>query len=279
MRFEWLHRDIPLLVTGGEAHVAAEDVLGDVSDGDVRERIANLEPGTEAADTALRISSYVRSHYLTKPSFITRILDALLPAVDAPVGRAVDVGCGVGGFALAIAHRYGAEVIGIETEPLALRWALAATRGPFEVPLRRSARHVDVVTVSPPGPPPAGRVRFMCADAAHPPLPAEHFDLALLINVLDSTAHPSAVLAQASALVRPGGHLLLAQPDAWSPRSTAPDHWLADGDEEWDAILAQVGLTTVAKIDDVDWTLVHSDRVRFAYRLHARLARRGDWET
>lgn len=64
--------------------------------------------------------------------------------------------------------------------------------------------------------------RGMVADAADPPFAPESFDAVLLLNLLDSCRNPRLVLAQADALLRPGGTLLISCPFAWSeatPRS------------------------------------------------------------
>jgi SAM-dependent methyltransferase len=266
--------DIPVLIDGTTDALRGHDVLGDL-DVDLVERIHRLELGSDTAERAFRSTMYVRSHYLDRPTHISAIWDGLLSRIETPIETAVDLGCSVGGMVLEVAHRTRAQVVGLDSDPLALRWAQLAARGPFEVPLRRTARHVELVTVIPPGPPEAGRVQWLCADAINPPLCAEAFDLVMVMSLLDSVPNPGAVLAQASALLRPNGYLLIAQPDAWSSSSASPEHWLAEDDAGWDAVLAQLELRTLHRIDDVDWVLHRTDRCRFGYRLHARLAVRG----
>ena len=64
--------------------------------------------------------------------------------------------------------------------------------------------------------------RGMVADASDPPFAPESFDAVLLLNLLDSCRNPRLVLAQADALLRPGGVLLITCPFAWceaTPRS------------------------------------------------------------
>ena len=54
------------------------------------------------------------------------------------------------------------------------------------------------------------------ADAADPPFTPFSFDAVLLLNLLDSCRSPRQVLAQADALLKPGGLLLISCPFAWS---------------------------------------------------------------
>lgn len=61
----------------------------------------------------------------------------------------------------------------------------------------------------------------VCADAADPPFEADQFDHVLLLNVLDSCQHSGLVLAQADALLRPGGSLLIACAYAFDDRPDA----------------------------------------------------------
>ena len=103
----------------------------------------------------------------------------------------------------------------------------------------------------------------------------EAFDLVAAMNLIDTTADPVVALGQAAALVRPGGHLLLAQPDAWSASATDPARWVPSNDATWDDLLRQYGLETIDREDGFDWELAHTLRYRFHYVTHARLARRG----
>lgn len=58
----------------------------------------------------------------------------------------------------------------------------------------------------------------LVADAADPPFEPARFDAVLLLNVLDTCANPRVVLAQADALLRPGGTLVVSCPYAWADR-------------------------------------------------------------
>ncbi len=78
--------------------------------------------------------------------------------------------------------------------------------------------------------------RKVCADLASPPFAAGSFDAVVLANVLDSSREPALVLAQADALLRPGGTLILTCAFAFSEEVTPVEGWF-----EEDLLLA--GLT------------------------------------
>ena len=61
----------------------------------------------------------------------------------------------------------------------------------------------------------------VCGDAADPPFDGDRFDAVLLLNILDSCQHSGLVLAQADALLRPGGSLLIACAYAFDDRPEA----------------------------------------------------------
>jgi SAM-dependent methyltransferase len=104
-------------------------------------------------------------------------------------------------------------------------------------------------------------------------LEAEAFDLVAAVSLVDSVPDPYFALGQACALVRPGGHLLFAQPDAWNPVMTSPDRWIAE--DRWDALLESFGCRVVARADGIPWRLRRTPRQHFEYTLHARLAQKG----
>lgn len=67
--------------------------------------------------------------------------------------------------------------------------------------------------------------RRVCADLGSPPFAASSFDSVILANVLDSSREPALVLAQADALLRPGGTLILTCAFAFSEEVTPVEGW------------------------------------------------------
>lgn len=272
---------IPVLLDGTVNDLVEQDIVGDLEPlTELPAKLAKLDVGGSVWETFFQSTNYVVSHYLDRPNPFLEILDRLLPAVSDPIERIVDLGCGVGSLAIEVAHRTGGAAIGLDSNPTSLRWAVLSSRGePFECPVRRTASRWDWVSVRPRVRPEPGAVSWVCGDLMNPPLSAEAFDLALLVNTLDSVRDPWTALGQASALLRPGGHLILAQPDAWMAQVAPASRWLAETSEEWSVVLAEVGLHPLARIDDIRWVLNRTDRMRFSYRMHATIAIRGPWPT
>jgi 2-polyprenyl-3-methyl-5-hydroxy-6-metoxy-1,4-benzoquinol methylase len=129
---------------------------------------------------------------VNRPAFETALVREWVPALPGLAGklsaggRVLDLGCGQGFAALAMAGVFpGAEVWGVDADPPSIDDARAAAR----------ARNV--------------RVRFECADAAaiaaHGP-----FDLVLLLEVLHDLAQPVSVLEDARRALADDGILLVA---------------------------------------------------------------------
>jgi SAM-dependent methyltransferase len=118
---------------------------------------------------------------------VERTADELAKVV-APPGPVVDLGCGPGAHALALARR-GYDVVGVDGSPRMV-----------EVARTRAARDkvdatFDVHDVSAP-------LRF--ADAS--------LGGVLAILVLQHLPHPAALIAEIRRCLRPGGHLLITAP-------------------------------------------------------------------
>lgn len=107
--------------------------------------------------------------------------ERLLPGLVAGPGAAVlDLGCGAGTYAGLLARR-GHAVTAID----------------YALPMVRRARATH------------GRARFAVADGQRVPFRSASFDLVLCIGVLQCCERPQALIAEAAALVRPGGALLV----------------------------------------------------------------------
>ena len=109
------------------------------------------------------------------------LIDTLLEA--AADEQIVDLGCGTGAYTASLAAQ-GCRVTGVDISPRMLALAAAKVR-------------------------PGQEVRLLCADLAHLPLPANHFDAGLMQVTLEFVEDPRAVLREAVRVLKPGGRLVL----------------------------------------------------------------------
>jgi len=143
--------------------------------------------------------------------------------------------------------------------------------GPSPVELVPDARFEDSLAVRP--------GVALCADAIDPPFPPECFDAVALVNLLDSCRDPGLALAQAEALLKPGGTLLITcafafgDPTPLSRRFDETDLLRAlsgEGDLGGHALGSRVERVD----DDLEWILRISPRTRHVHRALALVARK-----
>jgi ubiquinone/menaquinone biosynthesis C-methylase UbiE len=121
-----------------------------------------------------------------------RRLAERLPAIGAPL-RVVDLGCGTGASALELARlRPEDSVSGVD-----IAWRM----------LRRARRHA---TATPNG---AGRLAWVQADATRLPFRAGSIDAVTGHSVLYLVADRRAVLDECLRVLRPGGRLIVMEPN------------------------------------------------------------------
>lgn len=109
-----------------------------------------------------------------------------------PNGLAVDLGCGDGLYAHLLAAR-GVAVVGFDPETTGIEQA-------------RQATGVQQYPKQPP--------RFEHIDAGPLPLPDGAAATVFMLDVIEHLPNPTAVLREATRLVKPGGHLIISTP-AW----------------------------------------------------------------
>jgi arsenite methyltransferase len=133
--------------------------------------------GWDSARAAARV---VRAYEAPDLAAVRAVQVELL--APRPAERILDVGCGPGLFAEAIAV-HGATVTGVDSSPAMV--AAAAVRG----------------------------VTAVEGDAEDLPFAEETFDAACLVQVLEYVDDPVSVISEAARVVRPGGRLLVADTD------------------------------------------------------------------
>lgn len=122
----------------------------------------------------------------------------------------------------------------------------------------------------------------VCGDAADPPFLGGDFDAVVVANLLDSCRDPAVVLAQADALLRPGGRLIVtcayAFQDSITPRahrfSPADLRAALDGERPFLGYFLPHRL--VEEAPRLAWPLVVSDRTRHVHAVQALVSVKRD---
>lgn len=120
----------------------------------------------------------------------------------------------------------------------------------------------------------------LVADATDPPFAGGSFTTVILANVLDSCRDPALVLAQADALVAPGGALVVTCAFGFDETITPRPSWF--GPDELDAALEGArpfaGYHLACRLEgealELEWRLEVSERSAHVHRVRVRTARR-----
>lgn len=155
-----------------------------------------------------------------------RALGHLLPDLEV-----ADLGCGEGYLTIE-ASRFARRVVAIDRS---------------EAVLER-ARKLAAVKLARRAPGEAGIIEWMRGEIEHLPLDDESVDVALLSQALHHAADPTAALAEAVRILRPGGRVLILElrrhEEAWV-RERLGDTWLGFEDGELRTMLESAGLSGV----------------------------------
>lgn len=124
----------------------------------------------------------------------TAFLEGLFSEADLTTWRVLDVGCGMGDRAVAMALSGAPAAIGLDTDPEKIIWGRA---------LGRSCG--------------AGGASFVLGSATELPFPDASFELVLLLDVVEHLDHPLAVLKDVRRVLVPGGRALVTFPPYLGP--------------------------------------------------------------
>jgi ubiquinone/menaquinone biosynthesis C-methylase UbiE len=109
----------------------------------------------------------------------------LIEGLDVRDRRILDIGCGIGGPAVVLAEKYGANVVGIDIEP--------------EVVSRAQRRAKDLGIDS--------RCEFLLVEPGPMPFPDESFDVVLSSGVIMQIEDKQKVFEESLRVLKPGGAL------------------------------------------------------------------------
>lgn len=211
---------------------------------------------------------------------------ALAERAEAPVGRAIELGCSVGRGLCEL--RRGAElVVGVDLHLGALCAARRLLQdGALPYARRIIGRHYAPATIAPAALPPSQSVVLLCGDALDPPLVPQDFERVVACNLLDSVPSPPGLLSVLDGLCRPGGELIIASPYSWQSGVVQEDARLggADPAAELRRILTSGGAGLLTGLEaayaieadrELAWELRRDARSAHTYIVHLLRARKG----
>ena len=232
-------------------------------------------------DTERALSEYLLFHYGMTP----RLLPAGMPdcgALDFPVrcvteclefdrlpkvGRALDLGCAVGGASFELARHFP-EVVAIDFSRQFIgvaRQLRAMGRLEFsycvegDITLGCRARVPAGI--------PRNRVRFQVGDAMRLPKGLGLFHVVLMANLIDRLSNPRECLKQLPDLIHKGGQLVITSPYTWLREYTPRKHWLGGFYKAGQPVRT---LDTLKALLSADFRLIRRRNLPFLLREHSR---------
>ena len=181
--------------------------------------------------------------------------------------RGLDLGCAVGRSTFELA-RWCGEVMGIDysaafvsaAESVRVSGALEY-QCTLEGELSKPLKAVRPEAIDP------ERVRFEQGDAMALRSGLGKFDVVLMANLIDRLREPQRCLASLSALVSPGGQLVITSPYTWMEEYTPRENWLGGKLEGGLPLRTLDGLRGCL---EADFELADSMDLPFLIREHAR---------
>jgi putative 4-mercaptohistidine N1-methyltranferase len=181
-------------------------------------------------------------------------------------GRALDLGCSVGGAAFQLSEHFD-EVVGVD---FSNHFVDAANKMKTEKTMAYSILESGTNFVPREATLPANarpdRVTFAQGDATDMQASLGKFDLIVASNLLCRLPKPALFLDKVAEFLNTGGVLLLVSPYSWLDEYTPVKDWLGakDGQHSYDAIKAYV------KKNKLPLVQTHQEDISFLIREHAR---------
>jgi len=179
-------------------------------------------------------SDTIERHQCGDP-LLRHLTDKILKLVDLPGGRALEVGCGAGRIAIALARR-GFQVDGLDVVPRVVEQAaqLAAAAG------------VDA--------------RFFVADftKSDPRFPDETYDLVVCSEVLEHVEPWREVVGNIARVLKPGGLLVLTTPNDPAQFSVLDEYAGHVRRFRWEELHSGLGRFAVVKAFTVGFPLTRA---------------------
>lgn len=147
-------------------------------------------------------------------------------------GRALDVGCAVGGATFALADHFD-EVTGIDFSASFIHAANQLLAGnAIDYPRIEEGDVTTTLLAEPPAIPNPEGIRFQEGDATDLPPDLGSFDCVHAANLICRLPEPMHFLNRVPSLVKPGGALVLATPCTWLEEYTPREKWLGGYSEK-----------------------------------------------
>ena len=179
-------------------------------------------------------------------------------------GRALDVGCSVGGMSFQLARHFD-EVKGVD---FSHAFVAAAENmrdaGAADYTMAIEAEIKEVRQASVDADIDRSRLSFEQGNACDLRADLGQFDAVLAANLLCRLPEPHAFLERCASLVKPGGVLVLVSPYSWLEEYTEKSKWLggvAGGPQTFEAVQAELGKS---------FLLLETPDMPFLIREHAR---------